>query len=194
MDVRIDHKLRIDRREIPDEIEAGILEALSIPNLERQKAMEQNLYGWERMPVSIPLWRYEGTDLVMPRGFEANLRHGLKAWKERYGISDDRCTAWTPKRGREIPLRPWQEPAVDAILKAEQGIWKAPAASGKTVAVLEAIRRSHLRAIVIVNTKDILYQWQERCRQHLGEEFPVGQIGDNVFEPSTHLTIATAQT
>ena len=66
--------------------------------------------------------------------------------------------------------------------------------SGKTVTILALIRQLRCKSLVIVNTKDIVWQWQERARQFLGEDFPIGQIGDGVFDVSEHLTIATAQT
>jgi superfamily II DNA or RNA helicase len=63
------------------------------------------------------------------------------------------------------------------------------------VAILSAIQKLACKSLVIVNTKDILWQWQKRAETFLGENYPVGQIGDgNVFDVSPYLTIATAQT
>jgi superfamily II DNA or RNA helicase len=194
MIVRVDHKLRIDRKEIPSQVENSILEALSIPNMERQKAMEQNLWGWKEMPRTIDLWRHVKGELIMPRGFLSSLLKGLAAYGVEYELNDQRVHDNDLPMPDPIDLHSWQEPAVRAIRMFEQGIWKAPAGSGKTVGVLEAIRRCKGPSIVLVNTKDILWQWQDRAKKFLGAGFPLGQIGDNVFEISPYLTIATAQT
>ena len=193
--IRIDHKLRVPWAELPPAVTKLIIQALSIPNIEREKAKEQRVYGWEQMPQLIYLWERDGEDLVMPRGFFANLFDGLKAFDIEYSFDDHRVFEnELPMPENPIDLHPWQMPAVQAIRIFEQGIWKAPAGSGKTVGVLEAIRRSKTPSIVLVNTKDILYQWQDRAKTFLGADFPVGLIGDGVFEVSDFLTIATVQT
>jgi superfamily II DNA or RNA helicase len=196
MIIRVDHKLRIALSELPHDVRNQITEALSIPNVARQKAMEQNLWGWQQMPKTIPLYEEDraANDLLMPRGFGFDLIEGLTDLGIEFEVRDRRTHDPLPAKGQEIRLRPWQEKALSALLDAQEGIWKAPAGSGKTVGVLEAIRRVSGRSIVIVNTKDILWQWQERAVQFLGSTYPVGQIGDNVFYISPYMTIATAQT
>lgn len=192
--IRVDHKLRIAQSELPPDVRKHIEDALSIPNIARQKAMEQRIWGWERLPKTIELFEYHCGYLVMPRGFGFPLIEGLEEIGSDFTIDDRRVHYPIERRGEEIALRDHQKPAVEAILRAQEGIWKAPGASGKTVGVLEAIRRVHARSIVIVNTKDILWQWQDRAAEYLGEDFPVGQIGDDIFEVSDYMTIATAQT
>lgn len=197
--IRIDHKLRVARSQLPREILNLIVEALTIPNIQRQKAMEQGIQGWRDMPESIPLYEWDKISqfLTMPRGFIKNLAWGLDQMGIRWEFDDQRIfeNDLSPMGpSRSIHLRDWQVPAVHAIINHEQGIWKAPAGSGKTVAVLEAIRRLNCPSIVVVNTLDILYQWEQRAEQFLGKDFPVGVIGDGKFEVSDYLTIATAQT
>jgi superfamily II DNA or RNA helicase len=196
MVIRIDHKLRIALSELPHDVRDSIVEALSLPNLERQKAMEQNTPGWEHMPEKIQLWDVEKAALVMPRGFIGPLLQGLEAYGIKTNI-DMHTTFLRPyeEKGMKISLRPWQQRFVDfARPGLLAGIYKAPAGSGKTVAVLELIRLIHQRAIILVNTKDILYQWIARARQFLGPDYPVGIIGDGQFATTKHLNIATVQT
>jgi superfamily II DNA or RNA helicase len=195
--IHVDHKIRIARQEIPESIQEYLLEALSIPNIERQKQMEQGIWGWQQLPEKIDLWEWDHTSshLVMPRGFLVNLLNGLNNLEIPWEIIDNRV--WEPDLPmptERIDLRPWQTPAVAQIAFHQQGIWKAPAGSGKTVGVLEAIRRSKSPSIVLVNTKDILYQWRDRAKTFLGEDFPVGLIGDGLFDVNDFLTISTVQT
>lgn len=196
MDIAIDHKIRIPGYQIPPVILEQLMAALEIPNLERQKAMEQNIWGWQNLPKTISLWHQDPRgNFVMPRGFLSDLLYGLDLSGHEFTLRDNRVYEprdfpWEPS----IPLRPWQEPAVEQILEKQDGIWKAPAGSGKTVGVLEAIRRVAGRAIVLVNTKDIMWQWKDRAKQFLGEDYPIGFIGDGDFIISDHLTIAMVQT
>lgn len=200
MKVRVDHKIRISRQELQEispAVEKLILEALSIPNVEREKQMEQNIWGWQQLPEKIDLWEWDNSTahLVLPRGFLINLLEGLSSFGISWDVTDERIfEPELPMPEKAISLRRWQIPAVDAIQYFQQGIWKAPAGSGKTVGVLEAVRRLCSPSIVLVNTKDILYQWKDRAKQFLGDDFSVGLIGDGLFEVNDFLTIATVQT
>ena len=180
--------------DLPDGVAEYIMEALSIPNLAKQKALDQFVWGAESMPDEIKLYEIDGEWLVMPRGFATSYAEGLRSMGVTIGWVDRR--AWKPKFriGTQPNLRAWQKPAVEVMHSHQQGIYKAPAGSGKTVAVLALIQRLACRSIVIVNTKDIVWQWQERVTEFLGADYPVGQIGDGIFDVSPYLTIATAQT
>ena len=129
----------------------------------------------------------------MPRGFLPALREGLADANIQLDLIDD--TKWENlfKVGRKIAARTWQKEQVQAIMQHKQGIIKAPAGSGKTVAVLDAISRIGCKSLIIVNTKDILWQWQARAEQFLGPDYPVGQIGGGQWRISPYMTIATAQ-
>jgi superfamily II DNA or RNA helicase len=193
--VQIDHKLRIARSELPPDVQDLIVDALSIPNIERQHQMEQGVPGWQSLPEKINLWTRTSGRLILPRGFYRQLVEGLTTLQIDFEV-DDRTTFddYLPEIGEPVDLRPWQSRAVVDMLEAKNGIWKAPAGSGKTVGVLEAVRRLNCPSLVIVNTKDILYQWVERAKQFLGVDYPVATIGDGEFSISDYLTIATVQT
>lgn len=195
--IRIDHKLRIALSELPSDVLHLIEDALLIPNIQRQKAMEQNIWGWQELPEFVKLWEISPMmkHLVLPRGFLVTLLSGLDSLNIPWMIEDNRFFDDVPTpMGNEIALKRWQWPALDAIATHAQGIWKAPAGSGKTVGILEAIRLTKTPSIVLVNTKDILYQWKARARTFLGEDFPVSLIGDGKMQVSDYLTIAMVQT
>jgi superfamily II DNA or RNA helicase len=198
MRIVIDHKLRIAQSDLSGELQDLIEEALTIPNIERQKQMEQGIPGWQRLPEGIELFRWDmlTKHLILPRGFQETLIEGLSTMGINYEIEDNTVFDQNPHWAftDEIELRPWQSKAVLDIFLSRQGIWKAPAGAGKTVGILEAIRRIQCPSIVIVNTLDILNQWRERAHQFLGEDFPVELIGGGKFGISDYLTIATAHT
>jgi len=194
----IDHKIRLSTEDISSPMLAMLKDALSIPNLEKLQAQKNKVWGWQNMPDHIALYEeaISGGErtLIIPRGFQQNLIDGLKTYGIEIEWLDSRRWHPTFRIGNQPEPRAWQEPAVEAILGHEQGMYKAPSGSGKTVVVLKAIRRLACKSLVIVNTKDIVWQWRERIEQHLGPDYPVGQIGDGIFDVSPYLTIATAQT
>lgn len=90
-------------------------------------------------------------------------------------------------------LRPYQVEAVELIEKRSFGVLEAGTGSGKTVMALAAIARRRQPTLVVVHTKELLYQWQERAVSFLGCE--VGLIGDGHFDiqPITIAIVNTAR-
>jgi len=77
-------------------------------------------------------------------------------------------------------LRPYQEAAVAAATGKSFGVIEAGTGSGKTVMALALIVRRRQPTLVIVHTKELLFQWQERVRTFLDVE--PGQVGDGKFD------------
>ncbi len=76
-------------------------------------------------------------------------------------------------------LRPYQEAAVAAATGKSFGVIEAGTGSGKTVMALALIATRRQPTLVVVHTKELLFQWQERVRTFLGVE--PGQVGDGKF-------------
>lgn len=195
IDVEIGSKIKVDINRLPPEAPKMLMEALSIPNLEKENARSMDQWGWQKLPDYIALWDMEGDTLVMPRGFFEDFSQGLKMLGAQLNVIDKTSfQSHDEDLGKPINLRSWQEPQVEAILSSAQGIIKSPAGSGKTVSTLASIQKLKAKALVIVNTKDILWQWQERVHGFWHEDVQIGQVGDGVFDVSETITIATAQT
>lgn len=192
---RLDHKIRLSLSDTPDEIVSYIKQALTIPNVEKKEAAKHHIWGWQKMPDYIQLWEEDTKDLIVPRGFHAKLYHGLKELGFEV-VPDVIGMSIHPAQFEEalMPPKKWQSDAIPHIEKAFDGIYQAPAGSGKTVTILLTIQQLGLKSIIIVNTKDILWQWQERVVDFLGPDVDIGQIGDDDFYVSDQITIATAQT
>jgi superfamily II DNA or RNA helicase len=77
-------------------------------------------------------------------------------------------------------LRPYQQEAVAAAEKKSFGVIEAGTGSGKTIMALALIAGRRQPTLVVVHTKELLYQWQERARQFLGTE--PGLVGDGQFQ------------
>jgi superfamily II DNA or RNA helicase len=206
----IDHKLRVRVEDLPEHTLENLCEALSIPNLEREKAKKMDQWGWERMPAEIELFSFDTdmlghTRLVMPRGFLGDFATGMESCGANVELVDHRCHATgglLDHGGEGWSIFPWQMEQMKKIEAWEQGIIKSPAGSGKTLMILMTIQallvrqdiEDTIKSLIIVNTKDILWQWQARAKAFFGEDFEVGQIGDGKFDVSPWITVATAQT
>ncbi len=77
-------------------------------------------------------------------------------------------------------LRPYQEEAVSQLAKRSFGVLEAGTGSGKTVMALAVIAKRKQPVLIIVHTKELLYQWQERIVEFLGVN--CGLVGDGHFE------------
>ena len=191
----LDSHLRIKISTLPHGAKEAICDALTIDNVEREKAKKQNIWGWRAMPEYIELWKIEDDNLICPRGFADTFGRTIREYYEKPITWFDNRTfesEFFDTTNRRAP-KEWQQPAIEAIKNKHQGIYKAPSASGKTAVILFTIHDICCKSLIIINTKDILWQWQKRIEEFLGP-VPTGQIGDNVFEVSDYITISTAQT
>lgn len=91
-----------------------------------------------------------------------------------------------------IKLKDYQEEAVVSACAAGRGIIHHPVGSGKTIVLLEIVRRLGVPALVLVHRKDLLYQLVERARDIYG--IKAGIVGDGRWEDGEGLTVATFQT
>lgn len=77
-------------------------------------------------------------------------------------------------------LRPYQQEAVDKVAARSFGVLEAGTGSGKTVMALSLIATRSQPTLVVVHTKELLYQWHERAEDFLGCR--TGLIGDGKFD------------
>lgn len=190
----VDHKIRLPMEGLSEDVLWELHDALTLENAEKREAKERKQYGWGDMPDTIDLWEVDGDDLLIPRGFATLLIDGMA----ENGIDiefDDRRTYKAAFRvGKKIKLFEDQEPIVELMREHEQGIVKAPTGAGKTVKALAFLRSIATKSIVVVNTKEIAQQWIDRVHEYLGDDYPVGLVGDGSFEVSPYLTIALQPT
>lgn len=90
-------------------------------------------------------------------------------------------------------LRPYQQQAVDKALNRSFGVIEAGTGSGKTVMALALIALRRQPTIVVVHTKELLYQWQERVARFLGVEAGLAGDGHFAIAPVTIAIVNTAR-
>ena len=91
----------------------------------------------------------------------------------------------------EATLRPYQEAAVNAALRARGGVVVIPTGGGKTVVALGLAAALQTQTLFIVHTRELLRQTMKSAERFLG--IKAGQIGGGKWKPEA-FTVALIQT
>lgn len=188
--------LRIDGNVIGYDAVSEIMDELIVVNGERYEAQALDRPGWRDLPEKFYCVNMDGDDLVMSRGYALRLKQLLRQYGLAvYWIDRRRWRKGLPLGKEEFSYRPQQPGAVKAMRKHQQGIYKAPAGSGKTVTACGFIwETSPMMTLVLVDRINLVDQWINRIEQHIGipREY-IGRIGEGTWSEG-RITVATVQT
>ncbi|AHF79867.1 Hypothetical protein TES1_0473 [Thermococcus paralvinellae] len=144
---------------------------------------------WEK-PESL----YDPYEKSFPVGLIPRVKRLLNSKGYRVRIIDEReveginlNSEWNEK----YKLRRYQQKAVRKAIKAKMGVLALPVGSGKTVVGLRIVHELNLSTLIVVHTKELLYQWKEKVEEVLGVE--AGIVGDNKWSEKP-VTVAMIQT
>jgi superfamily II DNA or RNA helicase len=176
----------------PPDIQHRVMDHLTIENplyLDAIKAerftgyLEQYLCFYEQTPAG----------LAVPRGWTAGLIDLLRGQGIEPVIEDRRLVLLPLDLAFTGELRPYQQRAFDAVIRREHGCVCIPTGGGKTVVALAVIAHRQQPTLILVHTKELVYQWRDRIGQFLGVD--AGQLGDGKFDlqPITVGVINTAR-
>jgi len=174
--------------EIDFELENKFKERLTIDNPQYTSAKKYGRWIGKKLKPQLKYYDPVVDGLRFPRGFS---NQAVLLCRQHYEadpeIIDNRRLL--PEIDLQFlgNLRPYQEIAVSAAESRSFGVIEAGTGSGKTVMGLALIATRKQPTLVVVHTKELLYQWQERVQQFLGVES--GLIGDGKFDPAP-VTIA----
>ncbi len=177
---------------LPLTLEKELKRRLTIDNPQYAAAKKYGRWIGKQLKPQLKYYDPVPRGLHFPRGF-ANQAILLcrKIVGEQPEIIDQRRTLSEVDFSFTGKLRPYQQQAVDIACARSFGVIEAGTGSGKTVMALAIIARRRQPTIVIVHTKELLYQWQQRAETFLGIE--AGLVGDGKFTPK-ELTIAIVNT
>ncbi|MEG2634178.1 MAG: DEAD/DEAH box helicase, partial [Oscillospiraceae bacterium] len=129
----------------------------------------------------------------IPRGCKDALCKMLDQCSVSYLITDKTNLGSEIKVRFNGTLRDEQQPAVDALLRAETGVLSATTAFGKTVVASNIIAQKGVNSLILVHTSALMQQWKKSLEQFLSfdmlppevpkgrgrkkEWSPVGQLG-----------------
>lgn len=192
MDFTLNSKLILDGMQ--PGTRGDIKAMLTLKNKQREKL--ERMGKWcGNIPSHI--FFYEETDgaLICPRGAAEPIYHLCRAREKTVNVIDARLELDPVNFEFSGKLRPFQEKGIQAMLTRSDGIIVFPTGGGKTVAMLSLIARRKQPTLVIVDKKELVYQWRDRAVEFLGlDPEEIGIIGGGVFHPSDRLTIGTIQT
>lgn len=167
---------------------------LTIDNPQYLAAKRYGRWIGKRLKPTLQYYESVLGGLRFPRGF---VNQAIRVCREFHGkapeIVDRRRLLSEVDFAFTGELRPYQQKAVAIGLKRSFGVLEAGTGSGKTVMALALIAARRQPTLVVVHTKELLYQWQERALAFLG--CPVGLVGDGRFavEPLTVAIVNSAR-
>ncbi len=138
---------------------AALQKRFTYPNPRHAEA-ERLGFSTFGIPKTICLVEETGSSLILPRGLIANLFVNNPFLQ----IEDRTVTRTAEFSASQITLKDYQVEPVNQLSVKFQGLLHAPSGAGKTVMGIELILRQAQRSLILVHTKDLLQQWDERVR------------------------------
>ena len=191
-------RLRVDRQccltQAPPTLLAALRAALTIDNPKYQAAKQYGRWIGKQLKPQLFFFREEQGGFFFPRGFG---NQAVRICRQQTGsapeIEDRRRFLAEIDLRFQGELRPYQHQAVAAVAAHSFGVLEAGTGSGKTVMALWLIAHRRQPTLILVHSKELMHQWQERIHQFLGIE--AGQAGDGTLDlrPVTVAIVNTAK-
>ena len=144
-------------------------------------------YWTGETPKKICLFSQDVDTLILPYGCLSDL------WKFK---PFDYETHFAPAQRNlmqgSINLYPYQQRALEALLRGKNGVLEAPCGSGKTQIGLALIKALGLKALWLTHTQKLLLQSKQRCEAYFKGDF--GTITEGKVNIGRDITFATIQT
>ncbi|MGA8239297.1 MAG: DEAD/DEAH box helicase [Desulfobacterales bacterium] len=179
---------------IPPQLYDLLIQRLKFPN---PKYLENARMGrWNRgVPKELRFYyRLRGGGLVIPRGFIRQLITTCRKLDITYTVEDRRRSLPPVDYVFNGQLRPFQQQAVQHMLRKEFGTLNSPTGSGKTVMALYILAQRKQPALIIVHTADLARQWSERIETFLNIPVKeIGRIGGGKKKIGEKITVALVQ-
>ena len=175
-------------------LNTAIKDLLTIDNPQYVAAKRYGRWIGKKLKPKLYYYRESAQGLHFPRGFS---NQAVRLCREQTGASPEIID-----KRRLLPeidlhfsgiLRPYQQIAVDLAARRSFGVLEAGTGSGKTIMALALIAIRRQPTLIVVHTKELLYQWQDRIREFLGCE--TGLVGDgrHRIEPVTVAIVNSAR-
>lgn len=166
---------------IPLEFERHLKGELAIDNPKYIAAKRYGRWVGKKLKPQLKYYEQVPTGLRFPRGFS---NQAVLWCRDKLDLSpriiDKRRLLPEISLQFHGSLRDYQQRAVDDVASRYFGVLEAGTGSGKTVMALALIALRHQPTLIVVHTKELLYQWVERIEEFL--QVSPGRIGDGYDE------------
>jgi superfamily II DNA or RNA helicase len=167
---------------------------LTIDNPKYKDAKKYGRWIGKRLKPKLYFYTLAGDSIHFPRGF---VNGAIALCKEYMGqpptIIDKRQLLPDFDFTFAGTLRPYQARAVRDVLRHHFGVLVAGTGSGKTVMALAVIAARKQPTLVLLHSKELMYQWRDRIQEFMQME--AGLAGDGHYEirPLTVAIVNTAR-
>ncbi|MCJ8343971.1 DEAD/DEAH box helicase [bacterium] len=127
----------------------------------------------------------------VPLGYLEDYVNKLKDFGLKISVKNQLITNDVELRS-SIVLKPYQDLAVQSMMKRHRGLLIAPCGSGKTIMAIELIARRKQKTLILVHTIDLLNQWREQIKTCLNVDASI--IGKGKKQTEGDVIVATVQT
>ena len=190
--ITLANHIYFELKALPSALSARLrrLASFSNPVFFKTQALRFSTHG---IPRFISCARIERGYLALPRGCIDDALALLRENNIDVQIDDKRETGTKLSGIKQlITLRNNQLTAVKEMSKHDTGILHAPTAFGKTVTAIGMITKRKTNALILVHSRQLLDQWQERLRSFLPDT-EIGVIRGGKKKPTGIIDIATYQ-
>lgn len=178
MKIIIDNQVRFKTEHLSGDLIQELKESLTFVN---PKYVENEKYGrWNGCTEKVIMsYKTISGSFVMPRGCLSMLRNLLDRNRYCYTVDNRSITFDIGDIGFRGNLYDYQSDAIHALMSEDNCVLQAPTGAGKTVIACKIISLRKQRTLVLVHTKELMYQWQQRIAEFLNfTKDEIGLIGD----------------
>ena len=190
MKIRIDSEITISgpNKDVLDYCKKEL--TMVNPDIQKKKAMG---FWTGNLPKEIKMYSKNGSNIIIPIGCIDDIWKIYPYQSEYYIDFGNHQKLQFPEN--KITPYPYQEKAIQAMIKSKRGILNARCGSGKSIMALEIIRRIGYKALIICHTKELLNQFKDYLVNDLGmKKGDYGIIASGKIEIGNLVTIALRQT
>ena len=174
-----------------DEIRQWIYDKLKVPNPEYANKVKLGLWVGNT-PKELKLYRTSGNRLIIPFGVGASLYSAfpeLEYEHEKFYFAENKLVNYQAS----INLYPYQEKAVESLVRACGGILHSKAGSGKTRMGIALICAMGKKTLWLTHTNELLNQSYNAAAEFIDKKL-LGKITAGKMNISEGITFATVQT
>lgn len=165
---------------VTDSVIQELQKKLTLINPKYRDAIKYGRWIGKNLKKELRFYNMWRGAIYYPRGFGNESIRICRQYSIRPQIKDLRTTQPPHHMAFHGTLRPYQEKAVNSSLARDFGVIEAATGSGKTVIATALIALRCQPCLILIHTKELLYQWRDRIREFL--RLDPGLIGDGKFK------------